>query len=153
VSQPANGEPEAFLQRKRNAVANGSKMGICLSDLNMVLKASWPTPDASEAGKTSRGGNRKSEPLIGGLVRSWPTPQADAGSRGGPQPPEKAKAGNHGQHLQDYIGRGPSGCLALTEKFVVRLLMLSCWLMGYPVTYLLNWPKRTGRRSGRSEIR
>jgi len=37
----------------------------------------WPTPDASEAGKTSRGGDRIDEPLIGGIVRaSWPTPQS-----------------------------------------------------------------------------
>lgn len=43
----ANGEPEAFLDRKRKAVENGSQMGIFLSDLNMVSKlASVPTPQA-----------------------------------------------------------------------------------------------------------
>jgi hypothetical protein len=39
--------------------------------------AVWPTLDASDAGKTSRSGNRIDEPLIGGLVRAlpaaWPT--------------------------------------------------------------------------------
>lgn len=45
VAQPANGTPERFLKRKRNAVAKGSKMGIALSDIAMVAQlAGWPTP-------------------------------------------------------------------------------------------------------------
>jgi len=35
--------------------------------------ASWPTPNAMEGGQTSRGGKRKGELLMGGLV-GWPTP-------------------------------------------------------------------------------
>jgi len=38
-SQQANGEPEAFLERKRRAVAKGCQMGIALSDLQMQAKA------------------------------------------------------------------------------------------------------------------
>ena len=36
----------------------------------------WPTPNAMEGGQTSRGGDRKGEPLMGGLVKGlagWPT--------------------------------------------------------------------------------
>ena len=39
VAQPANGTPEMFLERKRKAVAKGSKMGICLTDLQLVVVA------------------------------------------------------------------------------------------------------------------
>ncbi len=47
VSQPANGTPEQFLDRKRKAVANGSTMGICLSDLNLQTQV-WATPNARD---------------------------------------------------------------------------------------------------------
>jgi hypothetical protein len=36
--------------------------------------AAWPTPNAMGGGQTSRGGDRKDELLIGGLVGSWATP-------------------------------------------------------------------------------
>jgi len=36
--------------------------------------AAWPTPNTMEGGQTSRGGKRKGELLMGGLV-GWPTPQ------------------------------------------------------------------------------
>jgi len=61
TANPANGEPEAFLERKRKAMRNGSQsMGVCLSDINMVAKlASWATPrteDAESSGmRVSRG--------------------------------------------------------------------------------------------------
>ena len=37
--------------------------------------ASWPTPNTMEGGQTSRGGKRRGEPLMGGLV-GWATPRA-----------------------------------------------------------------------------
>jgi hypothetical protein len=44
--------------------------------------AAWPTPNTMEGGQTSRGGKRKGEPLMGGLV-GWATPRAeDAESAG-----------------------------------------------------------------------
>ena len=47
-----------------------------------VLLAAWPTPNTMEGGQTSRGGKRKGEPLMGGLV-GWATPPAeDAESAG-----------------------------------------------------------------------
>lgn len=50
----------------------------------------WPTPKASAAGETSRGGDRKDEPLIGGLMReahsasTRSTPRASDGEKGAP---------------------------------------------------------------------
>jgi hypothetical protein len=118
-----------------------------------VLKATWPTPDASKAGKTSRSGERKDEPLIGGLVRSaWTTPQKhDVTGRSDTQ---KAIHGTkHGCAclVQDAkrIGITSSGCLARTEKFVVRLTTLSAWLMGYTGAYLAHWETASSRKSRR----
>lgn len=34
-----------------------------------VQMAGWPTPNAMEGGQTSRGGDRKGEPLMGGIIR------------------------------------------------------------------------------------
>ena len=55
VAQPANGTPEAFLERKRKSVAKtGRSMGISLTDIQMVAKAvtpaGWPTPEATNVG-------------------------------------------------------------------------------------------------------
>jgi hypothetical protein len=33
----------------------------------------WPTPEGMAGGKTSRGGKRKNELLLGGMVKLWPT--------------------------------------------------------------------------------
>lgn len=48
VANPANGTPEAFLERKRKAVERGAKMGIVLSDIAMGAQLTgWPTPSAT----------------------------------------------------------------------------------------------------------
>ena len=61
VASIAGGTPEQFLERKRKAVANGSSMGICLTDLGLVAQlaeptptplSGWPTPKAQEDGRT-----------------------------------------------------------------------------------------------------
>lgn len=51
VSQPANGTPEAFLERKRKAVANGSSMGITISDLQMQALGTTTESSPAETGK------------------------------------------------------------------------------------------------------
>jgi hypothetical protein len=90
VAQPANGTPEAFLERKRKAVRNGSSMGICLSDINMVAQlASWPTPqtsDASGGGQAKRALNPERSNNLNDYVclASWPTPCQQDGPNGGP---------------------------------------------------------------------
>lgn len=51
----ANGEPEAFLERKRRSIARGNSMGVALTDLQMVAKlATWPTCRATDADKGVR---------------------------------------------------------------------------------------------------
>lgn len=62
VAQPANGTPEMFLQRKRNAVAKGSAMGVCLSDLQLVMVA-------KERGMDGRG---KLNPEFAEWMMGWP---------------------------------------------------------------------------------
>lgn len=50
LAQQANGSPEQFLQRKRDSIARGNSMGVCLSDLNMqVIAAHGPAPAGSSA--------------------------------------------------------------------------------------------------------
>lgn len=74
VAQPANGTPEDFLRRKQESVSRGNSMGICLTDLNMQVKAveaAWfPTPTAS-SWKT--GANR---PNLRAIAKAIPTPTA-----------------------------------------------------------------------------
>ncbi len=60
--------------------------------------AMWPTPKASAAGETSRSGDRKDEPLMGGLMRGaadamakWSTPTA---TRNGSAPPLPTATGH-----------------------------------------------------------
>jgi len=43
AANPAQGTPERFLERKREAVARGSQLGVSLTDLNLLCKATWPT--------------------------------------------------------------------------------------------------------------
>lgn len=76
--------------RFRHSIFRLVPWGARSFDTDSGLSASWPTPDASEAGKTSRSGDRKDEQLIGGLVRkSWPTPQVHQGPNNGENRGEK----------------------------------------------------------------
>ena len=79
VAQPANGTPERFLERKRESVARGAKMGICLTDLAMQVQAAqrgmWPTPHGFSPDGRSNGpsGNELGHAVNRSL---WPTPSA-----------------------------------------------------------------------------
>ncbi len=58
TAHPANGTPEAFLERKRKAVAQGSKMGISLTDIQMVAQLALPMDGgASVTGYRTKTGN------------------------------------------------------------------------------------------------
>lgn len=85
-----------------------------------------------------------------GQVRSttWPTPKASLVS-GGPDPYIKDRQGSGGIATHTALGYGPMpyGCLAQTESFVVRLMTLSMWLMGYTAAYLRHWETASSRRS------
>ena len=92
-AQQANGEPEAFLERKRRSVERGNSMGISLTDLQMVAKlASWPTPtlhDAERGGQekratTERHGSNLQDFALTAQLASWPTPCQQDGPKGGP---------------------------------------------------------------------
>lgn len=53
------------------------RQGPTGNELGNLCNKTWPTTDASEAGKTSRSGDRKDEMLIGGIVRAtWPVVRA-----------------------------------------------------------------------------
>lgn len=56
LAQQANGEPEQFLQRKRDSVARGKSMGISLSDLNMQVKAAHGTGRTGSSATTEKPG-------------------------------------------------------------------------------------------------
>jgi hypothetical protein len=94
----ANGEPEAFLERKRRSVARGSSMGISLTDLQMVAKtASWPTPTRQDAassgaaGYSTESGRHSGTTLTDAARAAWPTPMA-----GTPAQKGYNEAGNNG---------------------------------------------------------
>jgi len=98
VSQPANGTPERFLERKRESVARtGRSMGIVLSDLAMVAQlAGWPTPNCPNGGrsiahaedfngKTAYHKGKKVQVDLQATARlaGWPTPcQQDGPNQG-----------------------------------------------------------------------
>jgi hypothetical protein len=80
-------------------------------------------------------------------LASWPTP--DAYARGGPQEPQKRRAGGHSVTLQDAVhGTASSGSPAPTEKRGQLNPEFSLWLMGYPAEWASCAPQAT--RSCRS---
>ena len=70
VANPANGTPEAFLERKRKAVVKGSKMGICLSDIQMQAKTvPWPTVTTQDNAQMAGQYSKTNGTTLGGAVR------------------------------------------------------------------------------------
>jgi hypothetical protein len=52
VSNPANGEPEAFLERKRRSIAKGNSMGVTVTDIQMQAQlAGWQTASATDSNR------------------------------------------------------------------------------------------------------
>jgi len=94
---------------------------------------------------------RTVESDTGLFASGWATPNQNANS-GGPCRPEGRKG--HSLEVIDQLhqasGQIQSGCLARTEKFVVRLTTLSAWLMGYTGAYLAHWATASSRRSPKS---
>lgn len=79
---------------KTNEATGAGQPGAGGLDLRTKVEL-WPTPvDISKGGSTSRGGTRKDESLLNGMVAKWTTPQAhDVTERDSGQQPT-SKAGN-----------------------------------------------------------
>jgi len=113
--------------------------GAASPPIGMIVKASLPTPTKrDDKGQTQNPDRMDYVPNI--VKASWPTVKA---STGGPEPD-----GETGMNLPTHLrGTLSSGCLARTEKFVVRLMTLSSWLMGYTAHYLRHWETASSRKS------
>ncbi|MFC5428061.1 hypothetical protein ACFPTO_04440 [Paraburkholderia denitrificans] len=142
LAQQANGTPEAFLARKRRAVARGARMGVSLTDLQMVaqLAAWWPTPTCPNGGRTPKGGQmsptgktpdgRKRQVDLAWMAKlaSWPTLQTSDASGGGQAKRATGVAGTadatrHGSNLNDFamLAAWPTPTAALAAKNVRSL--------------------------------
>lgn len=119
-----------------------------------LFLTNWPTPAArDEKGQTQ---NPERPDYVPNIVKAtWPTVRASDGDKGTRSPEghalERKRRGN-GCDLPTtaaHYGMPSSGCLARTESFVVRLMTLSAWLMGYTGAYLAHWETASSRRSRR----
>ena len=99
---------------------------------------SWPTPNTMEGGQTSRGGKRKGELLMGGLV-GWPTASArdwkdtSGMSETGTNPDGSTRS--RLDQLPRVAGLTAIGSPAATEKPGQLNPAHSRWLMGYPAEW------------------
>lgn len=104
LSNHANGSAEAFLERKRKSVEQGSKMGIVLSDLNMVVQmvAGYPTPRANDGTGDKQPPNREVGSSLK-QVAGWvsPTVCSPNSQRGSGQDAILRKEKGHTVNLQD----------------------------------------------------
>lgn len=134
VAQEDNKSIEAHLAMKQRI---GERDGTHskrteITSLQVMAKSAWPTPNAMEGGQTSRGGERKGELLMGGLV-GWLTPKCPSG--GGRETRETPGGGLRkleDQALLAASGETASGCPAETGKRGQLNPALSRWLMGFP---------------------
>lgn len=112
AAKEAGGTPERFLERKREAVAKGSTLGVSLTSLALQAQqlGSWATPAARDH-RSDRGQKSDSEQY---------------GSKGRPLPR---------QALLVDSGETPSGGSAATGKRAQLNPAHSRWLMGLPVAW------------------
>ena len=114
VSNPANGTPEAFLERKRKSVAKGNSMGIALTDIQMVASlAGWPTTTTRDHKDGTSAGTVPENALLGRTVwlAGWPTTKASDGSGG--RTTETKGGGNAHLDLRARWAQMPQGPMRL----------------------------------------
>lgn len=96
VAQPANGTPERFQERKREAIARGVQMGDSVTDVQMqAMLAGWPSPtkgnaDGSQAAKDATSTGRRPDGSKATValnpvaqLAGWPTPMAGTPAQNG----------------------------------------------------------------------
>lgn len=145
TANPANGEPEQFLARKRKAVTNGAKMGVSVTDIQMQAKlAGWPTPLASDTTGSKAPPNRQSGASLKTAVTlvGWPTPKSSEARSG-----LRAADGKRGLNALDLTknmdcparltatGEILTGSDAVTGSGGQLNPALSLWLMGLPAVF------------------
>jgi hypothetical protein len=134
----------------------GSREGKQQISLNSVAHSTWPTPQSYDDG--SRGGPttpQKAKDGNHGMVLNNYCPTGEPSTWGTPQSAsENPAAHNQINGTWYFPARGilSSGCLARTEKFVVRLTTLSAWFMGYTVAYLAHWETASFRKSQQKSL-
>jgi hypothetical protein len=149
LAQHANGTPERFLERKRESVARGNSMGVCLTDPNLVSQlATHATPVQSD-GKRGTGempekarARKRGKPKTLGYeaaLACHPTPMA-----GNPGTETYNPAGNTDssrktvEQTRDAAavsGAGSTSFITETARRGVLNPELSRWLMGFPAAW------------------
>jgi len=119
--------PTPSVHGNHNAPGAGEKSGTGLS----TAVKQWPTPSVANAsgGQTSRGGDRKGELLLSGMVRMYPTPRASEYKDCGPVGSKSQK------HMDDrfYL------CAAVKDPKRDDAMLNPdwvCWLMGVPIGWV-----------------
>ena len=111
----------------------------------------WGTPRKTRGGYCTNMNNPGNPILIleGQVKATWPTPQNRDGDQRGQQIKRFINP-RRSNDLPDLVsGTNTAGSNAQTVSFVVRLMNLSAWLMGYTVAYLEHWGTVSSRKSRR----
>ena len=117
-----------------------------------LSESAWPTPMSRDVkGQMfEKGGTTRMDYVPNVLKATWPTPDARAARESETQKHDRDFGTFSAQASREMTsGNVLSGCLAQTEKFVVRLTTLSAWLMGYTAAYLAHWETASCRKSRR----
>ena len=126
--------------------------GLSEGAAKQPMQQPWPTPMSCDVkGQMfEKGGTTRMDYVPNVLKATWPTPDARAARESETQKHDRDFGTFSAQASREMTsGNVLSGCLAQTEKFVVRLTTLSAWLMGYTDQYLALWETASSRKSRR----